>query len=186
MARFFHLAHEMANGLLLRHLEIEICLHATTVHMCRHRVPHRARGQFGHSHLQLTSWQHLIDQHLVDVAFVAHLQTTHVGHHGIFLGHFLARIFLMGSGAVEIELSRFRRIFALKEHVAVATTDVEGFLITECKRFIAYPDNALTTYVEDTHLAARGEEGGTQGVDGLEFQRLFHRHGTAHHHAVIH
>lgn len=53
MTGFVNLTHEMAYGMLLRYLKIEISLHTAAVNMCGHRIPHTSWSQFGHSHLQL-------------------------------------------------------------------------------------------------------------------------------------
>ena len=181
-----YLTHEVANGLVVGHLEIEVGFHTATVHVSGHRVPHAAGGQLGHTHLQLASGKHLVHDHLVDVALVAHLQTTHVSHHGIGLGHFLAGILLVGCGAVEVELGGLAGVLAGEHHVAVAAANVECFLEAELKDFVAHFHAAVAAYVEDTDLAAGGEEWCLQRVDGLEFELLFHGFGTAHDHAVVH
>ncbi len=151
-----------------------------------HGVPHTAGGQFGHTHLQLTSGQHLIDNHLVDIALVRHFQTSHVGHHGILLRDLLAGILSVGCGRVEVEFGWLVRIFRAEHHVAVATADVKCLLEVELELLVAHLHGAGSTDIEDANLAAGGEERCLQRVDSLEFQSLVYGHGTADDHAVVH
>ena len=154
--------------------------------MCRHGVPDRAGGQLGHTHLQLASGQHLVDDHLVDVALVRHLQRSHVGHDGILLRNLAAGIFFVSRRRVEIELGRLRSIVAGEGHVAVAAADIEGLLEVEVELLVADAYRSGATHVKDAHLATCGEERGAQRVDGLQGEHLADGHGTAHHHTVVH
>ena len=186
VTRLVHLSHEVADSLVVGHLEVEVRLHTAAVHMCRHGVPHAARGELGHTHLQLAGRQHLIDEHLVNVALVAHLQTAHVRYNGISLGDQFVGIRAMRCGGVEIEQCRFVGIYALKAYLAVTTTEVEGLLEVQFICLVACNHAALAAYVEDTHLAAGEEERCFQRVDGLQQQTLAHGQCSTNHHAVVH
>ena len=156
------------------------------MHVGRHGVPHASRGQFGHSHLQLARGQHLRHQHLVDVALVAHLQTAHVSHNGVLLGHLAAGIFLVCGGAVEVELGRMLRICAGERDVAVALSYIQSLLVANGKGLVAHGDDAFSlTHVEHSHLATLREVCGFQWVDGLKREHFVHGHGSAHYHAVV-
>ena len=152
----------------------------------RSRVPHGTGSEFGHAHLQLASGEHLVDNHLVDVALVAHLQTTHVSNHGVGLGDFLAGIFLVGGAGVEVELGGFLGILRAEDDIPVATADVKGFLVVEFKHLVADFHATGTADIEDAHLTTGGEIGGLERVDGFQFQLFGHGHGAAHYHAVVH
>ena len=152
-----------------------------------HGVPHAARGKLGHAHLQLARGQHLAYEHLVDVALVAHLERTHVGHHGVGLGHLLAGVCRVGRHAVEVELGGLAGVLAGEHHVAVAAAHVESLLVAEGERLVAHLHRAFAqSDVVYANLAARGEVLGLQRVDGLELKLLVHGHCPAHDHAVVH
>ena len=155
--------------------------------MGRHGVPYASRGEFGHTHLQLAGGEHLVDDHLVDVALVAHLERTHVSHYSVLLGNLLAGIGGMGGGGVEVELGGVLAVLGGEHHVTVAASDIESLLEAERIGLVAHLHDAFTlSHVEDTHLTSGCEEVGLQGVDGFEFEFLVDRHGTSHHHTVIH
>ena len=67
-------------------------------------VPYAARHQLGHAHLQLAGGEHLVYDHLVDVALVRSLQRTHVGDYGVGLRHLLVGIVAVSRRGVEVEL----------------------------------------------------------------------------------
>ena len=168
MTRLIDFAHEMAYRLLFRYLEIEIRFHTTAVHMRRHRIPYATRVEFGHAHLQLAGRQDLIDEHLVDITFVTHLEASHMGYDGIRFGYFLIRIGAMCGRRVEVEQGRFIGIQALKLHFAVSATEVKRLFIIEFEDFVSCDHATLTAYVENTHLAAGEEERRLQRIDGFE------------------
>ena len=76
--------------MFLGNLKIKIGFHAAAVHMCRHGIPHASRLQLRHSHLQLTSRQHLTYQHLVNATMVRAFQRARFGNDGICLVIFLS------------------------------------------------------------------------------------------------
>ena len=186
MARLLDLAHEVAYSLVVGHLEVEVRFHTTAVNVCRHRVPHATRSKFGHTHLQLAGRQHLINEHLVDVAFVAHLEATHVRYHGIRLGDLLVRIGAVSGSGVEVEQCGMRCIQALKTHLTVTATEIEGLLVVELEGVVTGNDATFAAYVEDTYLTAGKEERSLERIDGFKQQALAGRHSATDNHAVVH
>ena len=186
VARLLRLAHEVTDGLVAGQLEVEVDLHTTTMGVGGHGVPHTAHGQLCHPHLQLTGGQHLVHQHLVDVALVRHFQTAHVGHHGILLRHLPAGIGRVGGARIEIELGGVAGIERGKAHLAVATSNVERLFVVQLKHLVAYAHATFSAHIVDAHLAACSEKGSLQRVDGLQGQHLVHRHGASYNHTVVH
>ena len=186
VARLVDFAHEVAHGLVLGHFEIEIGLHAARVHVCGHRVPHASGQQLGHAHLQLAGRQHLVHEHLVDVAVVRPFERTHVGHHGVGFGDLLVGVVAVCGQRVEIEFGGIPGVLAREGHLAVARTEVEGLLVAEFEHGVAGLHHAGASDVVDAHFAAREEERSLQRVDGFEAERLGDRHGASDDHAVVH
>ena len=151
-----------------------------------HRVPHAAGQQLGHAHLQLAGRQHLIDDHLVDVAVVRTLERTHVGHHGVGLRDLLVGVVAVGRRGVEIEFRGILGVLAFERHLAVARTEVEGLLVAEFEYGVAGLHHAGASDVENAHLAAGQEERSLQRVDDLELECLGDGHRAADDHAVVH
>ena len=58
VAGLLRLTHKVADGLVVRNLEVEIDLHPAVVGVRRHRVPCAARLELGHTHLQLAGRHH--------------------------------------------------------------------------------------------------------------------------------
>ena len=54
------------------------------------------------------------------------------------------------------------------------------------ERFVTHDDLSCSTHVIDTDFAACRKERSFQRVDSLQFQCLLYRHGTTHHHSVVH
>src|SRR5574344_85192 len=107
MTCLVNLSHKVAYSLLFRNLEIEICFHTAAVNMCRHSVPHTSWSKFRHTHLNLTSREYLVHNHLVYVAFVACFESAEMCDDSIFLSYLLARILFMCCYTVEIEFGWF-------------------------------------------------------------------------------
>ena len=95
MTGFVNLTHKVAHSMLFRYFKIEISLHTTAMDMCRHRIPHTSRSQFGHPHLQLTGGQHLIYQHLVDITMIRTFQRSHFSNYSIGFSHLFIGIIAM-------------------------------------------------------------------------------------------
>ena len=186
MTRLLRFTHKVADGLVLGQLEVEICLHTTAMHMCRHRVPHATSSQFRHTHLQLTGGQHLIHQHLIDVTLVARLQRSHTSHHSIRLRHLTARIGAMRRRGVEVKEGRLLRIHRCKSHLTVTYSYIECLLIAQFEALVTNFHNTRSTYIIYTHLTTSGKERRLQRVDSLQRQYLVHWHSATHHHTVIH
>ena len=186
VARLVRLAHEVADGVLLGQLEVEVCLHATAVHVCRHGVPHRAGLEFGHAHLQLARGQHLVDNHLVDDTVVRPFERAHLHADGVRPGNLAVRAGAVCRGGVEVELRRTAGVAALEGYLAVASSQVERLLVVQLEHGVARAHDARSADVEDAHLAPCGEEGSLQRVDSLQAEHLAHRLCAADDHAVVH
>ena len=156
------------------------------MHVRGHRVPHASGQQLGHAHLQLAGRQHLVHEHLVDVAVVRPFERTHVGHHGVGLRDLLVGVVAVCGQRVEIEFRGVPGVLAREGHLAVARTEVEGLLVAEFEFGVAGLHHAGASDVVDAHFAAGQEEGGLQRVDGFETERLGNGHGTSDDHAVVH
>ena len=128
----------------------------------------------------------MIDEHLVDVTLVAHLQTSHVGYYRIFLCYFLIRVCAMSGGGVEVEQRRLIRIQALELHFAVATAQIECLFVVQLEHLIACNHSSFAAYIEDSHLTAGQEIRSFQRINRLQQQGLPNRHRTAHNHSVVH
>src|SRR5690606_30339257 len=66
VARLLRRAHEVAHSLAVRHIEVQVHLHAPIVRVRRHRVPDASRLQLRHPHLQLARLQHVLHEQLSD------------------------------------------------------------------------------------------------------------------------
>jgi hypothetical protein len=73
VARLGGLAHHVEDHGVVRHVEVEIHLHAPVVGVAGHGVPQAARLELGHAHQQLAGRQHVGHHELVDGAAVAGL-----------------------------------------------------------------------------------------------------------------
>ena len=128
-AFFLRFAHEVADGVAFRHVEVEICFHTATVSMCRHGVPYTTRFQFCQSHLQLarTFFKYVVNNQLVDNAVVAffHLSCRErICFQRTFAsvdGDQLSFVLLVSSSGVDIEFCRFAGIFALESNFLLAS-----------------------------------------------------------------
>ena len=76
MTGFLRLAHEMADRLIVRDLEIEIDFHTTFVSVCRHSIPGAAWLKLCHTHLKLACRDDLLYKHPVDDTVVALFEST--------------------------------------------------------------------------------------------------------------
>ena len=160
MTRLLWLTHKMTDSLVLGQLEIEVSLHTTAMHMCRHRVPYAASSQFRHTHLKLTGRQHLIHQHLVDIALVACLQRSHVSHHSIRLRHLLTGICGMRCCGVEVKEGRLLRTFRRKSHLTVTSSYIKCLLIAQFEALVTnFPPYGRTW---NTPCSPRPQQTGVQ------------------------
>ena len=89
--------------------------------------------------------------------------------------------------AVEIEFGRTSGFFRSKSHVTVSTSDIECVLVAQFKHLVADLDNGFSfTHIENAKFTSCGEMGGLEQINGFKKQRLTHRLGSAHYHAVVH
>ena len=186
MTGFIHFAHEMADSLVFRDIEIEISFHTTAVHVRRHRVPYAARFQFRHTHLQLAGRKDLIDDHLVDVAVVGHFQRAHSGNHSVSLRYFFIRIVAMCSRRVKIEFSRILGILAFKCHFTVTGTQIKSLLKIEFEDSIPSFYNTWSAHIDDPHFTTSQKERSFQRIDCFQNQYLASRHSATDDHTVVH
>ena len=154
--------------------------------MCRHGVPDTTGSQFCHTHLQLAGRKNLIDNHLVDIALIAHLQRTHMRYHSVFFSNLLVRIRAVSRSGIEIEQCRMSGIQALEFHLPVASAEIQSLLVIQVKDLIPGYHSSLAADIEYSHLATGEEIGGFQRIYRLKKQALLLRHSTADNHAVIH
>ena len=154
--------------------------------MSWHGVPYTTGSQLGHTHLQLTGRKHLINDHLVDITLIAHLQRTHVSNDSLFLGDLLARILLVSGGGIEIELSRACCIITAEHYVTVATTDVQSLFVAELEHLVTNLHLTGTADIKDTYLTTGRKERSLQRIDSLQLQALIHGHSTTYNHTVVH
>ena len=154
--------------------------------MSRHSIPNASWSKFCHTHLNLASREHLVNEHLVDVAVVRTFERTHVSNNSVSLCHLLARVACVSCAGIEVELSRVLWVFALEHNVTVARTDVESLLIVEFESLVTSLYNARTADIEHTDFATSSEVRRLQRVDSLKLEGFVHWHSTTHNHTVVH
>ena len=152
-----------------------------------HRVPYAAGSQFRHTHLQLAGRQHLIDNHLVDITLVGHLEASHMCYYGVCFCNFLVGISSVCVCGEEVEQCGVLSVARLEGYLAVAFAQIERLFVVQLKsRAVHLHDTLPCTYIEDTYLAAGQEMRCLQRVDSLQREHLAHGHSTAHNHTVVH
>ena len=172
--------------MFLGNLKIKIGFHAAAVHMCRHGIPHASRLQLRHSHLQLTSRQHLTYQHLVNATMVRAFQRARFGNDGICLGNLFIGIITMCGSGIEIKLGGQAGIFAFKSHFTVSRSQIKSFLIIQFKHGITGSYHTGTSHIEYTHFATGQKIRSFQRLDGFELQYFTYGPGSPYHHTVVH
>ena len=186
MACLVRLSHEVADGLVIRNLEVEIDLHAAVVRMCRHGVPCAPRLELGHAHLKLASRDDLLDEHPVDYAVVALLEGSEFHPDGILPCGEMVWICGVCRCGAEIEFCRIGRIEAFESYLPVAASEVEGLLVFHRIRLIPGLHESLAADIEYSHFPAGKEIFAAENVHRFQFQNLVDRHRPSGNHPVMH
>ena len=184
MARLLPFPHEVHHERVLRHVEIEVDLHAAVVGMAGHRVPHRAGLQLRHAHHQLAGL-HLPRQNvLANRAVIRRFQAAQFLPHAVLRADVHRRVCRVRRAGIEVELRRIRRVLGCKHNVLAAAPDVQSVAVAQGVHRAIHRHRAFAADVDDAQLAPLQKILRAQLLARRQRQRTLHRHGTARDDAV--